>query len=218
MARKTKAEADQTRQQILDAALDVFCLKGYSRSTFVDIAEAIGLSKGAVYWHFKTKEELLMALLDYGESMHPEAFDISKITTVDDLRVMLREGLRKGILVNKREQQFEYFCAFQVEWSSELVPAAREKMIQLRSEHLAVFHAAFDRLHKIGVLPQHIDPARVVEHMVAAFTGGLSLALMGNITYERFIEMLDDNFDMLMKYQMDGAAPEAADRSSPGVE
>lgn len=38
MARKTKAEADQTRQQIVDAALDVFCLKGYSRSTFVDIS------------------------------------------------------------------------------------------------------------------------------------------------------------------------------------
>lgn len=218
MARKTKAEAEQTRQQILDAALDIFSSKGYFRSTFVDIAEAIGLSTGAVYWHFKTKEELLIALLEYGKSMHPEAFDLSNITTVDDLRFMMRDGLKRGLLVNKREQQFEYFCAFQVEWSSELVPEAREKMIQLRSEHLAVFQSAFDHLHKRGVLPQHLDPVRVVEHLVAAFDGGLTMALMGNITFERFIELLDENFIMLMNYKMDGAASAETERSNQGVE
>ncbi len=218
MARKTKEEADQTRQQILDAALDVFSIKGYSRSTFVDIAEAIGLSKGAVYWHFKTKEELLIALLEYGESMHPEAFDLAEITTVDDLRFILKNGLEKGLLVNKREQQFEYFCAFQVEWSSEIVPKAREKMMRIRSEHLSEFQSAFNHLHQRGVLPKHIDPARVVEHLVAAFTGGLTMALMGNITFERFIGMLDENFNLLMSNTTDGTTPAATDGRNQGVE
>lgn len=218
MARKTKAEADQTRQQILDAALDVFSIKGYSHATFVDIAEAIGLSKGAVYWHFKTKEELLIALLEYGESMRPEAFDLAKITTLEDLRSMLYNGLKKGILVNKREQQFEYFCAFQVEWSSDIVAEARLKMMQMRSEHLHHFQSVFDHLHRAGVLPKHIDPARVVEHLVAAFTGGLTMALMGHITFERFLEMLDENFNMLMNFKMNGMTPENTNISNKGVE
>lgn len=208
MARKTKADADLTRQQILNAALDVFSRKGYARSTFVDIAEAIGLSKGAVYWHFKTKEDLLIALLEYGKSMHGKPFKLEEITCLEDLRFMLQEGLRKGLLVNKREQQFQYFCAFQVEWSSELIPEAREKMMQLRREKMSEFQSAFEHLHQTGVLPNHIDPPRVVEKMCAAFNGGLTMALMGYITFERFIEMLDENFIMLMNYKMDGTTPE----------
>lgn len=63
MARRTKAEAEQTRQKILKAALDLFVEKGYERSTFEDVAERIRLTKGAVYWHFKSKPDLFTALV-----------------------------------------------------------------------------------------------------------------------------------------------------------
>lgn len=58
MARRTKAEAEQTRQKILRAALDLFVEIGYERATFDDVAARIGLTKGAVYWHFKNKPDL----------------------------------------------------------------------------------------------------------------------------------------------------------------
>ncbi len=79
MAGKTKARADQTRRRILDAALDVFCRKGYSCTTFEDMAAAAGLSKGEVDRHFKTKEALLIELLEYGESMGPDAFESPRL-------------------------------------------------------------------------------------------------------------------------------------------
>lgn len=59
MARKTKVEAEETHQRILRAALDVFAAEGYERATFEDVAHRIRLTKGAVYWHFKNKPELL---------------------------------------------------------------------------------------------------------------------------------------------------------------
>lgn len=62
MARRTKQEAEETRESILDTALDVIDEKGYARSTFVEIAKRIDLSKGAVYWHFKDKPDLFLAL------------------------------------------------------------------------------------------------------------------------------------------------------------
>lgn len=45
MARRTKEEAEQTRIEILRSALDIFCEKGYSRTTFDEIAKRINLTK-----------------------------------------------------------------------------------------------------------------------------------------------------------------------------
>lgn len=62
MARKTKEEAQKTRETILDAAVRVFSVQGVSRATLADIAKEAGVTRGAIYWHFKNKEDLLSAL------------------------------------------------------------------------------------------------------------------------------------------------------------
>jgi TetR/AcrR family transcriptional repressor of acrEF/envCD operon len=58
MARKTKADALLTRQQLLEAAIEQFALRGVSNTTLTDIADAAGVTRGAVYWHFSSKVEL----------------------------------------------------------------------------------------------------------------------------------------------------------------
>jgi len=63
MPRRTKAEAEKTRQKILKAALDLFAENGYERTTFEDLAARIRLSKGAIYWHFKSKPDLFAAMV-----------------------------------------------------------------------------------------------------------------------------------------------------------
>lgn len=62
MVRKTKAEAEQTRQHIIEAARKVFHANGVSRSTLEQIAAAAGVTRGAVYWHFENKAELFFAM------------------------------------------------------------------------------------------------------------------------------------------------------------
>ena len=52
MARRTKEEAEKTRKRIMASALSLFAKRGYDRTTFNDIAARLGLTKGAVYWHF----------------------------------------------------------------------------------------------------------------------------------------------------------------------
>ncbi len=64
MARKTKAEAQETRGKILDAAIDVFLTKGVARASLEEIAETAGVTRGAVYWHFKNKRDIFQALHD----------------------------------------------------------------------------------------------------------------------------------------------------------
>ena len=62
MVRKTKAEAEQTRKDIIDAARRVFHTCGVSRSTLEKIAQEAGVTRGAVYWHFENKAELFFAM------------------------------------------------------------------------------------------------------------------------------------------------------------
>jgi TetR/AcrR family transcriptional regulator, acrAB operon repressor len=51
------------RERLLEAALGQFALKGYGGATVDDIAAAAGLSKGAVYWHYKDKRELFRSVI-----------------------------------------------------------------------------------------------------------------------------------------------------------
>lgn len=64
MARRTKEDAEETRHQLLEAARCVFADKGVSRTSLQDIALAAGVTRGAIYWHFKNKAELFNALMD----------------------------------------------------------------------------------------------------------------------------------------------------------
>lgn len=62
MVRKTKEEAEFTRQRIINAAREAFLQKGVSRTSLEQIANHAGVTRGAVYWHFKNKAELFYAM------------------------------------------------------------------------------------------------------------------------------------------------------------
>jgi len=62
MARRTKEEAQETRSTIMMEALGLFCQQGVATTSLSDIARAAGVTRGAIYWHFKDKEELFLAL------------------------------------------------------------------------------------------------------------------------------------------------------------
>jgi TetR/AcrR family acrAB operon transcriptional repressor len=64
MVRKTKEDAELTRQRIIDAAREVFLARGVSRSTLEHIAAQADVTRGAVYWHFKNKTEIFHAIRD----------------------------------------------------------------------------------------------------------------------------------------------------------
>ncbi|MBV6816379.1 multidrug efflux transporter transcriptional repressor AcrR [Rahnella sp. PD12R] len=68
MARKTKSQALETRQHILDAAVREFSARGVSSTSLTDIANAAGVTRGAIYWHFRNKVELFNAIWEAYES------------------------------------------------------------------------------------------------------------------------------------------------------
>jgi AcrR family transcriptional regulator len=59
-----QSEKKSSRERLLEAAAKVFAARGYQAASVDEIAAAAGLSKGAVYWNFSSKDELFHALLE----------------------------------------------------------------------------------------------------------------------------------------------------------
>lgn len=70
--RRTKAEAEETRRGILSAAERLFHAKGLASTTLEEIAAEAGVTRGAVYWHFANKADLILALFEDAPLFHED--------------------------------------------------------------------------------------------------------------------------------------------------
>jgi len=57
-------ERGETRERIAEAADELFYTNGYEKASFADIARSVGISRGNFYYHFKTKDEILDAVIE----------------------------------------------------------------------------------------------------------------------------------------------------------
>ena len=121
MPKRTKEEATKTRNRILMSALDTFMEKGYSSTTLTDIAERIGMTRGAFYWHFKDKRDLMLSL---AKSMEQKGYlkmqdRLNTFSGLEGIRKMLVEYSRLYVDDNTFAR-FYYVLSFRTEWNNEL--------------------------------------------------------------------------------------------------
>ena len=62
--KRTKKEALETRANILESALDILSVKNFANTSVTEISKRAGLTKGAFYWHFRNKSDLLLQLVE----------------------------------------------------------------------------------------------------------------------------------------------------------
>lgn len=73
--------SEERKAQILKAARDTFTERGFHKTRMTDIAEASGLSKGALYWYFESKDALILSLLE--KVFEPELHDLRSLLNND---------------------------------------------------------------------------------------------------------------------------------------
>lgn len=200
MARRTKEDAEKTRDRILDAALDIFTEKGYSKTTFVDIADKIGLTKGAVYWHFKTKMDLLVAMVASGEEELCSEFNNKALSSIEELRSSVLKYART-MVDDEKAWKFEFFFSFQIEWSAELMAEVHEKLVARRGDPMKDFEHALVRLQESGELSPAIEARQLALCMASVWVGSIHMAMYGEYRREKFIEVLMDSFDLIIASQ-----------------
>jgi TetR/AcrR family acrAB operon transcriptional repressor len=187
MARKTKEEARQTRSRILAIALDLFARKGYAQTTFTDIADKLDLTKGAVYWHFKSKESLLMALVDamLEKFKHQLAAELpdEELTFPAVARIMIANARR--ILGDPRGIAFFMLMKTQVRWQSDSMARVRDYLLSDRPESpYHVFRRAVENDRARGLVRADVDPTAVASVSLAVWDGIVRARIDGFLACE----------------------------------
>lgn len=138
MARCTKEEALATRDRLLDAAECVFAEKGVSRTSLTDIATAAGVSRGAIYWHFKNKADLFNAMMErttmpMEDALHQIGHDTGQ-DPLDELRRAILDAMKK-IATDERTRRVFEVATLKVEYVDELL-AVQERHQRVQAEVL----------------------------------------------------------------------------------
>lgn len=160
MARRTKENAEVTRSQLLDAAEAVFNEKGVSRTSLAEIASAAGVTRGAIYWHFKNKADLFHAMMERVKLPIDEMIDKLNVDQLDDPLSFLRNA---AISVLVRVATDAQTCrVFDIlSHKCELVDEMeidRERQLERRNECMDSITQSIQAAINQGLLPQSINP------------------------------------------------------------
>lgn len=158
--RRTKEDAEQTKEAILNGAIGLFSSKGVEATSLDEIARAANVTRGAIYWHFNNKIEIFDALharlyeplasmiMTDLENDHPEPIEQLKDLCIQCLLDLEDDEIKK--------QALSLFL-FQCTYSGDLV-VYREKHRDAKSKSLKLFEKYFDRAKQKGTIPNTADP------------------------------------------------------------
>ncbi len=170
-----KLPAEERREQLLSAAHDLFLHKGYQATTTDEIARKAGLTKGALYFHFKSKEEMLLTMVRQiidvfiqeetalvGQNLSPEQL-MKELRRIDEQMPMKRarqnlslfiEILKVARVRKEVDRAFEETTNL---LADSLDPAYGRTKAQ-RRELVILIHAVFDGLNFASTVhPGHVD-------------------------------------------------------------
>lgn len=174
MARKTKEDALVTRDRLLDAAELVFEQRGVSRCSLQEIAQAAGVTRGAIYWHFENKADLVNAMLQRVALPLEEAIsrsaDPNTADPVLEVRNSLLNALRKTVACPQVQRVFVIKMQ-KLEYVDEL-QAVRDKRINTRVGLIDQVAIGLKRAMAQGRLDRRL-PARASAIALHALVSGL---------------------------------------------
>jgi len=123
MARKTKIEALKTRQHLIDVAITLFAKNGVSATTLTDIADAAGMTRGAIYWHFDSKVSLFNEIWNIQPCVSQEIRRKIKSQIQDDELILLREVMietLRFISTDRRQHELLQILYHSCEFNGEM--------------------------------------------------------------------------------------------------
>ena len=173
MARRTKEEAQETRNRILDFAEHVFNEKGVSRTSLDEIARAAGVTRGAIYWHFRNKAELFDAMMARITLPMEEVAQRGGQAICDDplgyVRSCALNVLQRTANDPQVQRVFEIIC-HKCEYVDEMAEL-KARHLECRAECLGEMERAFAHAITRGQLPPSVNARRAAVVLHALIDG-----------------------------------------------
>ena len=179
MARKTKEEAEKTKSRIMDAALDVFYRQGLTRSTLNDIAAEAGVTRGAIYWHFKDKMDLLKKI---NESINGEVVFFLKRPGVEEMdRLSDIAGIISQFFVlletNERFAKFYAIMSYKVEYTDELEALLTVEFRESK-RFRGFLESTYEKLMAEGKVTREVSPRQAALAILSMIWGMVEMWIL----------------------------------------
>ena len=200
-----KQELSELRkEQILQAATVVFARLGFHKARMDDIVKEAGLSKGAVYWYFESKDEIITTILDH--FMEQEFENFRRISQGDGPIPVRLMTMMKTL-------------AKEIEEISDLMPiiyefyavAAREEAIRKTiHKYFKSYSTLLEKLIQIGIERgelRDVAPRDVALSLVALIEGCMLIWILGAFDYRELD--LEKLFESSMYFMLEGLILEA---------
>ena len=171
--RKTKTEAQKTRQHLLDAALEVFWRDGITRASLQAIAQEAGVTRGALYWHFKNKEDLFETLFEQQYADFFAAFNDQTLRDNQDVWTHLQHNLTAMFETLATRESKQKFC--NVMFSKCEQTAGNETITELACRYHRLFQKqityALQLSREQGRLPENTDIELAAIYLESSLVG-----------------------------------------------
>ncbi|MGE0356122.1 MAG: TetR family transcriptional regulator [Burkholderiales bacterium] len=216
MARRTKLEAQETRSRLLDAAEQVFHERGVARTSLEEVAKAAGLTRGAIYWHFKDKADLFEAMMDRvtlpledilsgaGGDAPADPLSLLKLCTTD---VLLRTARDKQL------QRVFDIAYHKCEYVGDAAPV-RDRHIASQQDCLRQIEKGFKACVATGALPASVHPREAAMGALSLVSGLIANWVLApkSFALERHAESLVETY---FRGLATAPAPAARSRKKP---
>lgn len=167
-ARSTAKGTEVPRDRILHAAAHLFRKKGYKGTTVRDIAEAVGILSGSLFYHFSTKEEILLEIMR--EAFLSVCLAHEKVLATDaDLVSKFRELVRNELEAILSDDRQDFHAVVYFDWR-EAPEAALPELTRLFKRYKNCWHQAFKACEDAGKLR---CPPDIAEHVVVGALRGV---------------------------------------------
>lgn len=186
MARRTKEDAQRTRDRILDMAEREFQRRGVSRTSLEQIATAAGVTRGAIYWHFRNKSDLFNAMMNRVTLPLEAEILRSGERTLDDPVAQIRgsylAALRATVNDPKARRLFEV-ALFKVEHGNALRGVRERRLSGLRNR-VANVERGFRRAARLGLLRSTLPPRAAAMAMESLVDGLITNWLLEPLSFD----------------------------------
>lgn len=166
-ARKKRLTEGNRREDLLRVCARLFREKGFDGTSIRDISQAAGMHSGSPFYHFKSKQEMLVAVMEQGLTeglRHLEAIAALKLPPAEQFRKLVRAHL--GTLCDAGN---DFIPVMLYDWRS-LTPANRRRVIALKDRYDALWQRVTDELLAAGLMRGDPQLARLFTFGVLNWT------------------------------------------------
>jgi AcrR family transcriptional regulator len=164
-----RTQSQDSRDEILKAAMHLFANRGFHETSMSEVAREARVSKALIFWHFKTKEELFVAVLN--RLLEPYFIDFAEEAAAMDERAQIQKLVEFYLLFVRDNASSVRFFLAQMLHDQRLSESLNDQVLKLYSGYRTMLIELITSAQQKGICPRRSAPEAAAGFLLSALNG-----------------------------------------------